>query len=142
MGGLVAAQLIARHGKGREIGRVVMLAPPNQGSEIADALSALPPYHWIYGPAGQQLVTARTTQPPPDYALGIIAGSYGNPYLLGRMLIRGAHDGRVSVERTRQPGMRDHLTVSASHSFIMRKPIVHRQVLAFLAHGQFDRVAT
>lgn len=140
MGGLVAAHYLATHGDREKTGRVVMLAPPLGGSEVADALHGLPPYHWLFGPAGQELTTtARGDSMPPYYKLGIIAGTTGGLYPLGRAFIPGSHDGRVAVERTKHPGMADHLVVFASHSFIMRKPEVQRQTLHFLAHGRFHR---
>lgn len=144
MGGLVAARYFADFAAGSRaprLGRVVMLAPPNQGSEVADFLEGLPPYRWLYGPAGQQLTTSARSNAeaglPCD--VGIIAGTAGRAYLLGRLLIRAPHDGRVAVARTQLPGMRDHLVVHATHSFIMRKPEVQRQVLHFLEHGSFER---
>jgi hypothetical protein len=140
-GGLVARQLLLgdrpTHAR---IGRVVMLAPPSAGSEVADFLAPLPPYRWLYGPAGQQLTTSHRSgiwRTSPDFELGIIAGATGWPYLLGNLLLPRPHDGRVSVERTRVDGMRDHLVVPATHSFIMRVPEVQRQVLHFIRHGGF-----
>ena len=38
--------------------RVVMLGPPNGGSEVADLLKNVAPYRAFYGPAGQQLGTS------------------------------------------------------------------------------------
>lgn len=140
MGGLVVAQYLATHGDREKTGRVVMLAPPLMGSEVANALHTFPPYRWLFGPAGQELTTSARRDPmPPYYDLGIIAGTGGKLYPLGRAFIRGPHDGRVAVERTKHPGMADHLIVAASHSFIMRKPEVHRQTLYFLEHGKFER---
>lgn len=140
MGGLVAARYLAAHGNHERTGRVVMLAPPNGGSEVADALHRLPPYRWLYGPAGQELTTsARAGAMPPYYELGIIAGTRGGLYPLGRLFIRGAHDGRVSVASSKHPSMADHLVVPASHSFIMRNAEVQRQTLHFLQHGSFRR---
>lgn len=140
MGGLVAAHYLNTHGDREKTGRVVMLAPPNLGSEVADALHRLPPYHWLYGPAGQELTTTARRDPmPPYYELGIIAGTRGGAYPLGRAFIRGAHDGRVSVASTRQAGMSDHLVLPLSHSFIMRDPEAQRQAVHFLERGRFDR---
>jgi len=61
------------------LGRVVMLSPPNQGSEAADQLADWPAYRWLNGPAGQQLVTGPRGLPqrlgPVDFSLGIITGN-------------------------------------------------------------------
>ena len=140
MGGLVAARYLDVHGDRERTGRVVMLAPPLMGSEVAHALHRLPRYRWLFGPAGQQLTTSSGRDAmPPYYELGIIAGTSGGLYPLGRAFIPGAHDGRVAVARTRHPGMADHLVVPASHSFIMRNAEVQRQALHFLQHGSFRR---
>lgn len=142
MGGLVARLLLGDRPTHARIGRVVMLAPPSAGSEVADFLAPLPPYRWLYGPAGQQLTTCHSSgiwRTRPDFDLGIIAGATGWPYLLGNLLLPRPHDGRVSVERTRVDGMRDHLVLPATHSFIMRVPEVQRQVLHFIRHGSFAR---
>jgi pimeloyl-ACP methyl ester carboxylesterase len=140
MGGLVAAHYLERHGNREKTGRVVMLAPPLGGSEVADALHRLPPYRWLFAPAGQQLTTSANAAPmSPYYPLGVIAGSRGSAYPLGRLFLSGPHDGRVAVARTRSTGLADHLVLPASHSFIMRSGEVQRQVLHFLGHGRFDR---
>jgi pimeloyl-ACP methyl ester carboxylesterase len=122
-----------------QIGRVVMIAPPNGGSEVADLLQSFPPYRWLFGKAGQELSTAFQSAHAiqPYYALGIIAGTTGWPYILGSLTIKGKHDGRVSVDKTKLDGMKDHLTLAATHSFISWKPQVHRQIVHFLMHGEF-----
>lgn len=141
MGGLVADRYLTLFGPQLPpglLGRVVMLGPPLGGSEVADALVRLPPYHWLYGPAGAELTThARAAAAPVNYPLGVIAGTLGWPYLLGQLLIAPPHDGRVAVARTRIPGTADHLTLPVAHSFMMRNPIVQRQTLHFLQHGAF-----
>ncbi|ODT15751.1 MAG: hypothetical protein ABS35_30530 [Kaistia sp. SCN 65-12] len=143
MGGLVVRHVLANEQSLRaRVGRVVMLAPPSAGSEVADVLAPLAPYGWLFGPAGRQLTTGRCGDTPPigpGLELGIVAGSTGWPYLLGTLLLPRPHDGRVSVERTRLDGMGDHLVVPATHSFIMRVPEVQRQVLHFIRHGHFVR---
>jgi pimeloyl-ACP methyl ester carboxylesterase len=142
MGGLVAACLLGRL-RSRipvEVGRVVMLGPPLRGSEVADALSGCAAYKWLYGPAGQDLTTrsALLEGIRPDYALGVIAGTVGWPYPSGVLFIRGAHDGRVSVERTQWQGMKDHIRLPVTHSFMPSAPLVHHQVLHFIETGSFD----
>lgn len=140
LGGLVARVLITRH-RPPGLGRVVMLGPPNAGSELADRLAGLAPYRWAFGPAGRQLVTRqddalRQQFGEVDYALGIIAGTRSvDP--LGWMLIPKPNDGRVSVARTRVVGMTDHMTLPVTHALMMRSPAVIRQTMSFLEHGHF-----
>jgi pimeloyl-ACP methyl ester carboxylesterase len=122
------------------VGRVVMLAPPNQGSELVDALRQLDLFEWMLGPTAPRLGTGDDSLPkslpPPTYEVGVIAGNVGiNP--LGAALLEGANDGTVSVESTRLPGMTDFLVVPHSHPFIMQSETVADQVLEFLRQGHF-----
>jgi pimeloyl-ACP methyl ester carboxylesterase len=140
MGGLVARAYIARHRPGR-LGHVVMLAPPNEGSEIADLLKSNPLYRAFFGPAGADLVTARPDRLHSllgeiDYPLGVIAGDR-SLYPLSSLLLPRPNDGRVSVARTRVAGMSDHLTVHATHPLIMRNPEAIAQTRHFLRYGRF-----
>ena len=122
--------------------RVVMLSPPNQGSEIADGLKAFPPYRWAMGPAGQQLGTAPDALPnrlrSVDVPVGVITGDRSlEPWFSAR--IPGPDDGKVSVERARLPEMADFLVVHRSHGFIMNDAEVIEQTSHFLKHGRFRR---
>jgi hypothetical protein len=119
--------------------RTVMLAPPNQGSELADALSVLPPYEWINGPAGGQLGTGDLPARlgPVWPGVGVIAGTRSlNAFY--STLLPGPDDGKVSVAATRVEGMDDHIALPVTHTFMMNAPVVIAQVLAFLRHGRFD----
>lgn len=138
MGGLVVSRAIEA-GLVPKLNRVVMLAPPNHGSAVADLLRAFPPYRWIFGPAGQELATAARRPGPAAFPLGIIAGNRGWAYPLGLLALRGAHDGRVSVASTRRDGMQDHIVVASGHSLIMNHPEARRQLVAFLRDGSFSR---
>lgn len=142
MGGLVVRRYLDEY-EGEipkeKTGRVVMIAPPNGGSEIADLLKDFPPYQWIFGPAGQQLtIPARAAdQTTPWYDVGIIAGTKGWIYPLASLIMRGGHDGRVAVENTKMKGMKDFIALPATHSFIVWKPTVHEQIVNFLKNGEF-----
>ena len=124
------------------LGRVVMLAPPNQGSEVVDWER-----HWwifrrILGPAGQQLGTDATGLPlrlgPVNFELGIIAGDRSiEP--LHSLFIQGPHDGKVAVERTKVAGMQDFLVLHHTHTFMMQKRDVLQQTEHFLRTGSFRK---
>ncbi len=123
------------------LGRVVMLSPPNQGSEVIDKLSGVPGFTAIHGPAGVQLGTDEDDVPsqlgPATFDLGIITGNRSINIFLS-MMIPGPDDGKVSIERAKLEGMSDFLVVPHTHPFIMKSKLVIRQVLYFLEHGRFE----
>ena len=139
MGGIVVRYLSAAHPE-LPIGRVVMLSPPNQGSEVVDRLGSFGLFRWLNGPAGQELGTGPESLPnrlgPPPFELGIITGDRSlNPLL--SLLIPGPNDGKVAVARARLEGMRDFLVLHATHPLIMRNRQAIAQTIHFLRHGSF-----
>jgi pimeloyl-ACP methyl ester carboxylesterase len=140
MGGIIVRYYLKHHHL-EELGRVVMLSPPNQGSELVDLLKDHPVFKILHGPAGQQLGTADRflkSLGPVRFELGVIAGqTTGDP--VASRIIPGPNDGKVGVERTKVPGMKDFLVVPYSHTFIMRHKAVIDQVAYFLRHGVFLR---
>ncbi len=146
LGGIVLRQAVAsgRLPAGR-IARAVMLAPPNGGSEVADAFTGAPVLRWVgrvgLGPAGAEIATAPSALvhrlPPVAFPVGVIAGTRSyNPVF--SWLIPGADDGKVAVRRAAVPGMRALRTVPRSHTFIMRAPEVIAETFAFLESGRFE----
>jgi triacylglycerol lipase len=140
MGGILVRSYLARHTM-PELGGVVMLAPPNEGSEVVDKLGALSLFKWINGPAGNELGTDKNSLPnqigPAHFPVGIIAGDRSINWINSLFLIPGRNDGKVSVQRTRLAGMSDFIVIHATHPFITRNNEAIRQTIQFLRTGKF-----
>ena len=139
LGGIVLRWLVAEDLL-PEVGRVVMLAPPNQGSEVVDQIGHWGLFRWVNGPAGRELGTGADGLParlgPATFECGVIAGDRSVDLPLA-WCFAGPNDGKVAVERTRLAGLADFRVVHASHPFIMRSGEVRARVLAFLDQGRF-----
>lgn len=141
MGGILTRAWLGQHRPAR-MGRVVMLAPPNNGSELVDRLRDLGFFRWMMGPAGMELGTDGLPGQLalPDYPVGVIAGTWNvNP--LSAPLFAGPNDGKVSVASTRLDGAA-HLTLPVGHTFLMNNPVVIAQTIGFLRAGRFDDAMT
>ncbi len=141
LGGIMVRYYLQEH-KIDNLGKVVMLSPPNNGSEVADFLNDVYVYKLAMGPAGQQLGTDSKSLPksmmPVDAKIGIITGNKTlDPWF--SPLIPGADDGKVSVESAKLQEMSDFLVVGNSHAFIIRNTPVIDQIKYFLKHGIFKK---
>lgn len=144
LGGLLIRYYLSNYTINR-LGRVVMLAPPNQGSEVAEKYREHFWYKWMTGMPGQQL--HKTNNPlleqlkPVPAEVGVIAGtSSSDPWF--NHVFKSEHDGKVSVESTKLPEMKALLKVHHGHTFIMNKRKVKHHVLNFLTTGNFYQPKT
>jgi pimeloyl-ACP methyl ester carboxylesterase len=140
MGGILVRAYLLQHELPR-LGRVVMLGPPNQGSEVVDRLANVPGFGLLNGPAGKQLGTADTDVPKTlgavNFELGVIAGTRTlNPLL--SQLLPNPDDGKVSVQATKVEGMTDFIALPVSHPLMMNNAAVTEQTLVFLEQGWFN----
>ena len=140
LGGILVRQYLSCHNI-ENLGRVVMLGPPNKGSEVVDRLRDFPGFRFINGEAGLELGTGEGSVPrqlgAANFDLGIIAGTRSINLILSQW-IAGPDDGKVSVESTRLEGMRDHLEMDVTHTFMMRNDKVIEQVIHYLENGGFS----
>jgi alpha-beta hydrolase superfamily lysophospholipase len=140
MGGIIVRHL---HDPRLRWQRIVMLAPPNQGSQLAAALVRNPLFRWFYGPAALELADASAwPQPPAPFA--VIAGTRSRSianvtsWTAGRLFPPGVrNDGTVAVEETKLPGMTAFAEVDATHTWIMNAQAARRLVLDYLQNGRF-----
>jgi hypothetical protein len=139
MGGLVVRKALEDQSWQTVIkpGRLVMIAPPNQGSAVARFLKDSPAYLALYGPAGQQLVPDVAMRiAAPRIPFGIIAGGKGDETGFNPLL-PGDDDGTVSVAETRLDGAQDFKVLPRLHGIIARSPAIEPHVARFLATGEF-----
>ncbi len=123
------------------LGRVVMLAPPNQGSKAVDEMERIPGFDWLNGPAGYQLGKGSESVPlrlgAPEFDFAVIAGNLTIDPITSALL-DDPDDGKVSVSDTRLEGMRDFVVVPVSHAMIMQDRDVIRLVMNYLSRGSFS----
>lgn len=124
LGSIIARWIIAQEDRPAGVGRLVMLAPPNQGSRSADRYTPL--VGWLLEPIDELRTdtssTVRKLPPPVNVEVGIIAAR---------------DDGKLSEPQTHLSGEAGHVSVDGFHTFLMRKAEVHRLTVAFLRDGRF-----
>lgn len=144
MGGILVRQFLQDQYP-KNLGKVVMIAPPNSGSELNDVF---PDAKWLHskpGPAAMQISALPDSWVnqlgPVNFELGVIAGNSNRNWLTD-WLIPSDDDGAVSVASTRVEGMNDFLIVPQSHVKIRRSETVLKQAAHYLKYGAFYREAS
>jgi hypothetical protein len=144
LGGILVRQYLSEHHV-HKLGNVVMLGPPNKGSELVDFFRKSPFLERLFanlsGPASKQLSTSADSTPnllgEVDFPLGVIAGTRNFNFVYWKIMPNKS-DGKVSVSSSKVKGMTDHLVLPVDHTFMMRDRMVIRQVKAFIKDGQFE----
>jgi triacylglycerol lipase len=140
LGGIIVRQLAAT-GAVQNFGRVVMLGPPNHGSEVVDVVGSWRLFQLINGPAGGELGTSQDSVPqqlgPARFQTGVVAGRLSINWI-NSLIIPGTDDGKVSLKSAKLDGMQDYVVVSATHPFLMKDRAAIAQVLRFLESGCFS----
>ncbi|KPK00356.1 MAG: hypothetical protein AMJ60_01675 [Desulfobacterales bacterium SG8_35] len=141
MGGILVRAYLAGN-RPQNLGRVVMLSPPNKGSDVVDFFGEYPLFAYFFGPAAAELGTGQGSLPnslgPADFEVGIITGNRTiDP--ISSWIIDGDDDGKVSIEQAKLEGMADFMVLQVSHAFIMADQEVVDEVIYFLQNGKFSR---
>lgn len=137
MGGILVRHYLKQNTLSN-LGKVVMLSPPNQGTELSNIATDMS-LEW-HGPAGKQLTSDKGSWVnqlgPVNFELGIIAGNHSTNWLTS-WVIDGENDGVVSVQNTKVAGMSDFIIVPEKHFRIRKFPIALQQTVYFLQNGVF-----
>lgn len=119
---------------------VVMLGPPNQGSDLARMVARVWPLAEQANGAARDLVLDWPRVAPtlalPTCPFGIVAGGCGDDDGFSPLL-SGDDDAVVRVEETRLPGATDFLLLPVRHAAMMRHEAVQRATVEFLRHERF-----
>ena len=139
LGGILMRQYLSNQPI-EKFGRLVMLGPPNHGSEVVDNLGHVPGFAKFNGPAGLELSTRSDSVPntlgPSSVDVGVIAGTTSINLVLSNFL-PNPDDGKVSVASARLEGMCAMLTIPVSHPFLMKDKDAIGNVIAYLERGEF-----
>jgi triacylglycerol lipase len=139
LGGILVRQYLSQHSV-TNLGRVVMLGPPNQGSEVVDKLGGWWLFKKLNGPAGSELGTDKNSVPnklgSANFCVGIIAGNRSINWI-NSLLIPGPDDGKVAVAKTKLAGMTDWIELPTTHPLMMKNQTVIAQTISFLRTGKF-----
>ena len=140
LGGIIV-RTIQKESPLENIGRVVMLSPPNQGSELVDTLGDYSAFGWVNGPAGDQLGTDTNgfiaSLGPVEFDLGVITGDWSINGI-NSCIIPGDDDGKVSIESAKVEGMKDYTVIHATHPYIMKNDEAIGLTIRFLKTGMFE----
>jgi triacylglycerol lipase len=124
-----------------KIFRIVMIAPPNKGAEIADIYSSFKFLKFLFGPNLQKMKTDSNSfacglPVPLEAEIGIIVGIRGkkhgyNPF------IKGDNDGRLTPGKAKLGLEKDFVPVKGRHTMLTQKKTVRKLVLEFMESGNF-----
>ncbi|MFO7819030.1 MAG: alpha/beta hydrolase [Halanaerobacter sp.] len=138
-GGLIMRYFISQMGYEDKIDRAVLIATPNQGSQLADLAAE------ISDSLVDFLKTLDSLQPEKireleledvrHVEIGAIAGNKSD-LLLG-YLLEGENDGRVEVDAVRYEGLDDFILLPYNHLEIHHQLETAEVVASFLEEGEF-----
>lgn len=140
LGGLISRYIVENYSIAN-LGNIVQIASPNQGSDLAFALKNGHWYKKLFGPAGQDLAKGSpfiaSLNKKVDYSLGVIAGTMTLNPITSIFMLDGKDDGTVTLKSTEIAGMKEHIKIHSSHTLILRHEQTIENVVSFLKSGNF-----
>ncbi len=142
MGGIITRYILEYY-KPKNLGRVVLIATPNQGTEVVNSLSKYTWFKTIFGPAILDVAVNSSflTNLPNrvDYETGVISGNLSVNPISSLFFIKGDDDGTVSIENTKLDGMKDNIIIPATHFSLLYNDVVIKEVEYFISNGCFSK---
>ncbi len=133
------SDLVKRGEERPKFHRMVMLAPPNQGSKMATLLSNSLAFNATTGLSGFQLgrgwKALEKNLATPDFEFAIISGGTNKKQIVDNHLLAGPNDFTVDVSETKLAGAADTCLIPGFHAGLLLDSAVHRQVASFLENG-------
>ncbi len=136
LGGLMLLRCLADHPT-LEIGPVVLMGCPVNGSLAAQGLARIPGAGWLLGEAAAELLHEDARHWRRHSPLGVIAGDVGIGFAALIADLPSPHDGAISVEEARLRGASDYRTYQVNHMGLLTSASVARGVAGFLNSGRF-----
>ncbi len=139
-GGLVIRHAVSAEGVAEKVGRAVLIATPNKGSQLAEFAGRSPGYVQVFKTLKslhRKYIEELSIPIINGIEIGAIAGNKPNG-LLGR-LIHGEHDGRVAVSSVNLEHFKDFLILPYHHHEIHHQQVTAEFVDRFLKKGHFKK---
>ncbi|MBM7622524.1 alpha/beta fold hydrolase [Sporohalobacter salinus] len=138
-GGLIIRHFLSNTKYKTKIDRCVLIATPNQGSQLANIASRLSDtfinvFKTLDSLSPDNLKNLELENSNP-IEIGAIAGNRSN-LILGSLL-QGENDGRVQVDSVRYEGLKDFIVIPYGHKEIHYKFKTAKLVDSFLRDGEF-----
>ncbi len=145
MGGLVVRALVQQSRNDTlmpVIDRIVMLTPPNKGSELADFFSQIRVLDWILGPNLDNMTTDtgalwHTLSKMQEQRVGIIAGMSFRDARFSPIM-ECPHDGKVTVSRAMLNRGEDRIIVKQNHRQVLFSTQIRKKIVSYLTTGSFQ----
>lgn len=123
MGAIVTRQALL-YKKPEKLGRIVMLAAPNQGSPTAKVLGYLLPFCKTLRQLSNHAGSFVCNLPEPDgLEIGIVAAK---------------HDRVIPEPNSHLQNESDHVSIFSGHNGLLVRPAAARQIDVFLKYGRFQ----
>lgn len=143
LGGLIVRKLFERKRNWKQnssVNRIVMIATPNNGSQLAQWLDQFSPLGAMTGSLLSDLRPERVRNlPTPDADIGVISGGTGTQVGLNPFL-DGDNDGTVRVQSTKLSNKENFLQITGQHSLLLSSERVTNAVRTFIKRGTFEEV--